>query len=127
MSEAGGRDRENYRFHSQLRDLYGIAARKFSQRKREYEKLALESAVRAYALNPAKGEIGVAYGRLLMADGQVERGLGVYRKVVEDERRCLQQQQEMFGSGRRLTGRLSEEVMEELEEALRAGGIGTTD
>ena len=50
-----------------------------------------------------------------MGDGQVERGLEVFRKVVEDERRFLRQQREMFGSGRRLTGRLSEEMMEELE------------
>ena len=96
-------------------------------RRKEYERLALEEAERAYALNPAKGEIGIAFGRLLMADRQVERGLGVYRKVVEDERRFLLLQREMFGSGRRLTGRLSDEVMEELEIALRAGEKGTTD
>ena len=118
MNEARGRDRENDRYHSQLRELYGVAVRHFPQWKTKYEALALEHAERAYALNPANGEVAVAYARLLKAHGQAERARAVFNKALEDERRFLQQQREMFGNQRRLTGRLPKEMMEELNAEL---------
>lgn len=111
-------DESNYKYYRRLSEVYQAALLRYPDDK-VWLKKALESAAKALERYPAKSEMLIDYGRLLLTDNCPADALAAFEKALQSEQAFRDQQRRMYPDKIELQPRLKPELRRWTEHKVR--------